>query len=181
MPNPTCDNHNESGGVFCDVERGHSGQHRGTHGTTLKKYKWPISAEFMTIKHVQKLEGTPYYPFAMKGWIDIVEAGHGDPYRASFYDDSPAVIMLDGDRPVSIIVWYESRGSCHIAHAWTVPEYRRHGLNTKLYESLRELAKEKGRRRIGGGIVTTNVAMIEAARKQGRKEGFVYMEEELHA
>lgn len=181
MPNPTCDNHYEEKGVFCDLEQGHNGQHQGTHGTTGTQYKWPISADSLAIKHVEKLEYTPYYLFALKGWIEIVEAGHADGGKASFYDNNPAIVMLDGDRPVSILVWTDSNGLCHICHGWTDPEYRRLGLYTRLYSALKEKAKEKGFKKISGGIAPSNHKMLEAAARQGRSPVAIYMEESLHA
>lgn len=71
---------------------------------------------------------------------------------------------------VSMILFCHSKQTrcTWISQSWTNKRYRRIGLHTRLFNKVAQLARGKGILTIGSKIAPNNIAMIEAAKKQGR-------------
>lgn len=134
----------------------------------------------MKIFEADKLNGCPALTLAVEGWLNILRSRNGSDAVALAWDQRVLWIEEDG-QPVALITWsiQEWRDEAWINVAYTAPAYRRRGHNAALYQRLRLRARERGLKRIAGGISAGNVAMREAARRGGRMPDYVVYAETL--
>ena len=134
------------------------------------------------IKHLQQISGSPYHFKALEAFVETVLAGNGDGSAVIFnWDDKVSVILSRSGELQGLIVWRHLKWlqQVWICQGWVEPKYRRRGLYTKLYRAVKAEAKKLGARTIAGGVKPANVAMIAAAKRQGRKVVCVTVEEAL--
>ncbi len=89
--------------------------------------------------------------------VDEVTLAHGGKHYVVEDSDS-AIYLVDKGMIVSLLVWRDSpeQRSAWIGIAWTMSNYRRQGLYSRLLESLRRHALAQGFGTIRCGIAFTN-------------------------
>jgi hypothetical protein len=135
------------------------------------------------IRHFEQISGTEYYLPAIEAWCETQRRGHGENGRSLSisWDDRVSVTIGSDGILQSLIVWKYLKWAmtAYITQGWTAPAFRRMGLYSALYRSVKKEAKKLGAKIIDGGISPANKSMLNAAKKQGRTIGAIWMKENL--
>lgn len=126
------------------------------------------------IEHVDQIGGTPIIAFAVKAWMDELQAGLiDDTVQAVNWDDRAAVAYEDvllG--PVGIITYSKSDWlkKTNIKLGYVRPEHRQRGVYRKLWDALVVKSRELGMLAIDGSTHVDNSVMRKVAERLGRTE-----------
>lgn len=96
--------------------------------------------------------------------------------------NDPALVAYDGEAPIGTMIYRHdaTQGSWFILSAYVVPERRRQGVHTLLFNTLVERAKKRGDiNSITSGTHVKNTASQRSQEKQGRIPVAVYYEYRL--
>lgn len=127
------------------------------------------------LKQAEKINGCPAVRLAVRGWHEIIEAGHTTSDCVSLaWDDS--VLWMEHEGEIVAVLTYKAQEwnkTLWICLSFVLPVHRGNGLYSRLYAKAVEIAKEKGMVRVESGISPRNGAMLAAATKNGRRLEYV--------
>lgn len=109
------------------------------------------------------------HPLCKQAIAEISMAGMGDPQLA---DQNGVLWVEDGaGNPVGFLAysWDEEAEEIWIELSFILPEYRRKGIYTALFERLVQIANRKGASSVRSGIHPNNEPMLKAAVSTGRE------------
>jgi len=130
----------------------------------------------INVHHYDGVPRTPALLLALKGNVEIVEAGFAVPAVHFNWDSKAVVASIDGV-PCGVITWNHTEWmkQVDITVAYVLPEYRRRGVYRAMWEALVEKAKVVGALEIMSNTAVANAPMRGAAAAVGRSEGGVIL------
>ena len=133
------------------------------------------------IEHFDRVMNTPALPLAVRGWHELLCAGLTDLGAQCVAWDHKAIVAFSGDTPVGVLTWFDQdwTGRLHVALAYVLPDHRRQGIHTTMWESLKDKAVEMKRTAIVSSTHIQNAASRASMLKQGRTEHGVYTQYRL--
>ncbi|QIG74800.1 GNAT family N-acetyltransferase protein [Rhizobium phage RHph_I42] len=111
-----------------------------------------------------------YMPEAYAELFSNMEHSPGGMYLPTGSEDYVFVAHSVG-QPESVygfLACYDWRLSVITAMAYTRPDFRRRGIHSALFKTLKADAEERGMREISSSAFHSNTASLESQRKQGR-------------
>lgn len=122
------------------------------------------------ITHYTGIDGTPAVALALRGQYELINDG-GEQAVGLHFSYNAILATIDG-KPVGVIVWFEQKESHRLwlQLGYVLPEHRRAGIYSMLWDQLVDKARELKAPAIWSGTAIGNDAMRAVARKQGRKE-----------
>jgi ribosomal protein S18 acetylase RimI-like enzyme len=138
-----------------------------------------VSNQNLVLEHIDQISGSPAHFPAIKAWVEVVDAGHGDGDVLSINWDDQVTVLKDGDRIVALMVWryLKYMREAWVCVGWVDEKYRRQGLYKQLYAAMKEQAIKLGARFIGGGVRPSNTAIRASAKSLGRSEHGITLRE----
>ena len=135
----------------------------------------------LRIEHFNRVLNTPGLLLAVRGWYELLCANLIDPGAPAVGWDHRAIVAFDGDMPVGVLTWFDQEwtGTVQVALAYVMPEHRRRGVHTALWEALKDKAVELKRAAISSSTHMRNTASRASMSKQGRVEDGVYLRYEV--
>ena len=119
--------------------------------------------------HERTFANSRAFRFLVCEYAEHIKRGFGDD-EMSFCNESHVCYMMEGDTCIAAITWmYDPTRSA----AWTLfsavrEDWRKHGLYTKMYQSVIGKAKQAGAIAIYSGVSVDNESMLSAYAKLGR-------------
>ena len=128
-------------------------------------------SEKMVIEQYDGLNNTPALPLALEGWHSLVQRGLTDNTIVIGWDDK-ALVYRKGGVAMGVLTFdlTEWRKEIYVKIGFVLPQYRRKGVYTALFDCLTEYARRKGIKFIVGATLTANAEMRATYKKQGRAE-----------
>ncbi len=128
------------------------------------------------IRHFKTIGRTPLLPLAVRGWAELIEVGHHDGGFLLAWDQEAVGAFDDDGAAIGVLTWMDQgwQNAIAIALGYVVPERRRQGVHTAMWNALIVKARERGRPVILSGGLISNVECRAMMRTQGRAEyGFL--------
>ena len=133
----------------------------------------------MTIRHVERINGTPLVPVAIEAWRELLVSGWAADEVLLNWDLKAFYAEQAGSLRITGILLYEDlewKNALHISLGYVIPNYRRAGIYRQLWNALVEKAREKGRGRILGTSHVRNETMRAVHEALGREPTFTLYE-----
>ncbi len=127
----------------------------------------------VTIKHFDKIGGTPIIGYAVKAWKELLELNFVDDRVPLIYWDDRAVVAYDYNTNVVGFISYGktdwlNEASIHIGYVEKA--FRRQGVYRDLWNALISKSRELGLTRISSSTSVRNIDMRKVAESLGRYE-----------
>lgn len=129
------------------------------------------------IKHFDGINFTPALPLALRGVLELIDAGLSDPVLTLDWD-AAAIVAFSNGKPVGVLVWkkLDWRKEAFIQLGYVLPDHRGQGAYRALWHALIDKAVELKLHHIESGTHLDNAAMRAVARALGRTEHGVYLQ-----
>lgn len=123
------------------------------------------------VRYLRKIGGTPVEALAHYAILENIENGWRNPERTipgTGWDKEAVYIEVAGI-PVAMLGFGRSEWNRTINTQWsyTLPAYRKKGLNRSLFDALKHIAKRDGYHTITRGTHPANTKMVEAFKAAG--------------
>jgi GNAT superfamily N-acetyltransferase len=122
---------------------------------------------------------SPAVTMAQRMHLELLETGLTHPSIQLPVWNDPALVAFHGETAVGAMIYRhdQTQGSWYIMSSYVMPEYRRQGVHSLLFETLVERAKKRGDiLAIHSGTHIDNEASRRSQEAQGRKLYAVYYE-----
>lgn len=130
------------------------------------------------LTHFKGIVGTPALPILVRGWADILEAGHVSVHTWPLNHTGECFLAVDSVAgPVGVIGFEHTEWAKEICVTlgYVLHAHRHSGIYNQLWAALVKHAHKAGALRITGGANTRNLPMLATAKQQGRvTEGVVF-------
>lgn len=117
----------------------------------------------ISILHSPHSLGTPPVRLFGKAWSELIDKGLTDEWIIPFYEGFPVVYAIEQVRfsPICVgfITYQVSYGEAYVRMSYVVPERRRQGIFTQMFDALKARAVEENFKRIAGGTFVQNEPM----------------------
>jgi GNAT superfamily N-acetyltransferase len=117
-----------------------------------------------------RLNFTPALKLAVRGWHELLESDLAENVVILAWDQK-AIVAFDGDKAVGVIVWIinAERSECFIVLSYVLPEHRRGGWHSAMFEELERIARDLKLHHIRSGMISENQTMKSVCDSEGRK------------
>ena len=124
------------------------------------------------IRHYAGIMNTPGLNLAVRAWHELLDAGFVDPTAIVVQYDHKAIVAFSGGRPVGVLTYYDQEWASQIgvAVAFVLPEHRRQGIHTRMWQALIAKTQELKRTSITSGAHIRNEASLASQAKRGSIE-----------
>jgi RimJ/RimL family protein N-acetyltransferase len=122
--------------------------------------------------YANEVANTPALAYVFEGWTELLKNNMAFPRVHFGNKDSVVWIENDAGEIVALILYAirKDEDDCWILLTYTVPSYRGRGINPKLLDVVKEIAKTKFEiKTISSNIFATNTSALKAIEKTGRK------------
>jgi GNAT superfamily N-acetyltransferase len=135
----------------------------------------------LKIDHYAGIDGTPAVAIALRGQLECLE--YGGEVAIGLHYSYNAIVASIGAETIGVIVWHEQKEWRRIwlQLGYVLPEYRREGIYSVLWEELLAKAYELKVDAICSATAAANERMRTIAKKQGRVEYAVSLRYRLPA
>lgn len=117
-------------------------------------------------------------PLAQKVAAELTQK-YGTQMYVPTPSDSAVFLQDDCGDVIAFIVWISFLGGMWMGTVWTHPDHRQKGLFRQLYESLKDVGREKNYHEISAGVDGQNQASLTAHASLGMKVSTIYYSEKL--
>lgn len=131
----------------------------------------------MEIRHYDAIGHTPALRLAVRCWHELLESGLiDDGGIAVGWDHKAIVAFADDGTPIGMLTWInqEWANQLFVFLAYVIPERRRQGVHTAMWDALVAKAIELKRPVIASGTSIDNLGTRKLMAAQGRAETGIY-------
>jgi hypothetical protein len=130
----------------------------------------------------EDLEGSRALPIFLREYADLIERGHARPFTP--HNDKSRVVFESKDDVISGGIVYNVNRVTKvgwIVFSFTVQEFLRTGVYTRLHRRLESILKEGGMTNIASHVHVSNTARLESCRKVGMSPVYYRMNKRLES
>ena len=122
--------------------------------------------------YANEVANTPALAFVFEGWAELLKNNMA--FLRVHFGNKDSVVWIENDAgEIVALILYAIRkdeDDCWILLTYTVPSYRGRGINPKLLDIVKEIAKTKFEiKTISSNIFANNTSALKAIEKTGRK------------
>jgi RimJ/RimL family protein N-acetyltransferase len=122
--------------------------------------------------YANEVANTPALAYVFEGWAELLKNNMAFPRVHFGNKDSVVWIENDAGQIVALILYAirKDEDDCWILLTYTIPSHRGKGINPKLLDIVKEIAKTKFEiKTISSNIFAANTSALKAIEKTGRK------------